>query len=120
MADHNELGKKGEEMAVSFLQKQGYKILKRNYRYKRQEVDIITEYQKLLVIVEVKTRQSTFLAGPEITVSRSKQKSIVRVADDFIKTNHIDLETRFDIISIIHNIVETQIEHLKDAFYPTL
>lgn len=120
MADHNELGVKGEELAFNYLVKKGYKILSKNYRFKRNEIDIIAEIDKTLIIVEVKTRGSRFLAGPEETVTKSKQKKIIKVANEYIQEHEVDLDTRFDIISIILNEKETSIEHLIDAFYPTL
>ena len=120
MAQHNELGEKGEKLAQSFLRKKGYKILATNYRFKHLEVDIIAQDKDELVVVEVKTRQSDYLAGPEDTVTKGKQKSIVKVANEYILENDLDIETRFDIISIILNEKETKIEHLIDAFYPRL
>lgn len=118
MAEHNELGEKGEDLATQFLRKKGYKILQRNYRFKKLEIDIIAQDQNELVVVEVKTRASSYLAGPEDTVSKGKQKSIVTAANQYIIENEIDLETRFDIVSIILNEKETNIDHLIDAFYP--
>lgn len=118
MAEHNELGEKGEELATQFLRQKGYKILQRNYRFKKLEVDIICEDKNELVIIEVKTRASRYLAGPEDTVSKSKQKSIVKAANQYIIDNEIEVETRFDIVSIILNDKETHIDHLIDAFYP--
>jgi len=120
MADHNDLGNKGEKLAFNYLVKKGYKILTRNYRFKRNEIDIVAEFENTLIIIEVKTRASRFLAGPEETVTPAKQKTIIKVANDYIQEHEIDLDTRFDIISIILNEKETNIEHLIDAFYPTL
>jgi len=120
MADHNDLGNKGEELAFTYLVKKGYEILNRNYRFKRNEIDIVAQINNTLIIIEVKTRASRFLAGPEETVTKSKQKTIIKVANDYIQEHEVDLDTRFDIISIILNEKETTIEHLVDAFYPTL
>lgn len=119
MAEHNELGKKGEAMAVDFLTNKGYDILCENYRFKHLEIDIIAKNNKQIVFVEVKTRQSSFLSGPEETVTKSKQKLIIKAANQYILENEIDEESRFDIISIILNNNTKSIEHLEDAFYPT-
>lgn len=119
MAQHNELGKKGEELAARFVSKLGYKILEKNYRFKKLELDIIAEHNNELIVIEVKTRQSRYLAGPEITVTKGKQKSIIKATHEYIVEHKIDLETRFDIISIILNEKETDIDHMIDAFYPT-
>lgn len=120
MADHNELGIQGEQIATDFLKKKGYRILDRNYRFRHLEVDIIAEHAGLLIFVEVKTRNSDFMAGPEITVTKQKQKAIVKVANAYINEQNIDPDTRFDIISIILNQKEKTIEHFEDAFYPLL
>ena len=118
MAEHNELGKFGEEQALAYLQQHGYDILETNWTFQKAEIDIIAQDQNELVVVEVKTRASSYLAGPEDTVSKGKQKSIVTAANQYIIENEIDLETRFDIVSIILNEKETNIDHLIDAFYP--
>jgi putative endonuclease len=120
MADHNELGKQGEQIAFDYLRKKGYKILERNYRFRHLEVDLIAAYDGFLVVVEVKTRNSDFMAGPEITVTKQKQKAIVKVANAYIHENEIDPDTRFDIISILLNQKQMTIEHFQDAFYPLI
>jgi len=120
MADHNELGMQGERIARDFLIQKGYKILEKNYRFRHLEVDIIAEHQGYLVVVEVKTRNSDFMAGPEITVTKQKQRAIVKVANAYIDDKNIDPETRFDIISIILNENQKKIEHFCDAFYPLI
>jgi putative endonuclease len=120
MADHNELGIKGEKIALEFLQKKGFEILKRNYRFMRGEVDVIAKKNGRLRIVEVKTRQSHYLAGPEVTVTKKKQRAIIKVANAYIELNNFDGETQFDIISIVLNDKTLDLEFLEDAFYPVL
>jgi len=120
MANHNEIGKKGEKIAQSYLKKKGYRILATNYRFKKLEVDIICEKDDYLVVVEVKTRQSSYLAGPEDTVSKTKQKGIIKCANAYIIEYEIDMETRFDIISVLLNNNTQDIEHIEGAFYPLL
>jgi putative endonuclease len=119
MAEHNELGRIGEERAVEFLERIGYQILERNYTFDRSEIDIVCQDEEEIVVVEVKTRASSYLAGPEETVTKGKQNSIIKVANQYIRENEIDLECRFDIVSIILNKRDFQLEHLKDAFWPT-
>jgi len=120
MADHNELGILGEQLAVDFLIKKGYKILDRNFRFKKLEVDIICEFEGTLIVVEVKTRNSDYLTDPLELVSRSKQKGIVKTANQYIQEHEIDLETRFDLVVIVLNEKQKDIRHIVDAFYPTL
>jgi len=119
MAKHLEIGKKGEEIASAYLLSKGYQILQRNYRFKHMEIDIIAKDEDELVIVEVKTRQNSYLAGPEDTVTRSKQKLIIKAANEFIVANAVDLETRFDIISVLVSQNQNHVNHIKSAFYPT-
>ena len=74
MANHNELGKKGEEFAIDFLVKAGYKILEKNYRFQKAEVDIIALKGLVLAIVEVKTRSTDYFGNPQDFVNPKKIK----------------------------------------------
>ena len=122
MADHNELGKKGEEHARKYLIDKGYKILQNNWRFGKDEIDIIfIDIEKnQLVIAEVKTRMSNAFGEPEIAVTKSKQKFLIRATQVFIEQNNIDLEARFDIISITVVSGKFRLNHIENAFYPTL
>lgn len=120
MSQHYELGKKGEELATVFLEEEGYKILHRNWRFGKDEIDIIAQTDTFLVIVEVKTRSTDYFGDPEEAVDKQKQRFLVRAADVFINQKEIDLEVRFDIISIVFEKGKHTIRHIEDAFYPTL
>jgi putative endonuclease len=120
MAEHNELGKQGEEIAVNYLLKQGYIILDKNWRAGRNEIDIVARDGIFLVIAEVKARKDSKFLEPEEAVTRYKQLALIRAANAYIYKHNISLETRFDIISVVHNEHETRINHIKDAFYPRL
>lgn len=120
MAQHNELGKKGEELASQYLQKKSYKILERNWRYEKDEIDIIATDGLFLVIVEVKTRSTDFYGQPEEAVTRQKERFIIRATEEYIIQKDINLEVRYDIISIIIKNGKEAINHIEDAFYPTL
>ncbi|WP_159949778.1 YraN family protein [Polaribacter septentrionalilitoris] len=116
MAQHNELGKKGEQIAIDFLLKKGYKILEKNYRYLKAEVDIIAQKNDTLAAIEVKTRSSDYFGNPEEFVNPKKIKLLLSAIDNYVVERDLDVEVRFDIIAIIHQKKETKIEHLKDAF----
>lgn len=118
MADHNDLGKLGEELAVNYLTGKGYKILERNWRNIHKEVDIIAMDGPDLVIVEVKTRQSDEYGDPDLAVTKRKQRMLIAAANAYITRNKLDVETRFDIVSIILKDSEPVIEHIEDAFLP--
>jgi putative endonuclease len=120
MAEHNETGKKGEEIAVNFLKKKGYKILETNWRLGKNEIDVIALDGKFVVIAEVKTRQSNQFGEPEIAVTREKQKALIRSANAYVRMKHLDLEVRFDIISIILDKDVEKVNHIEDAFYPLI
>jgi len=120
MSEANELGKQGEEIATTYLLRQGYIILEKNWRAGRNEIDLVARDKDYLVIIEVKSRSKDVFGEPEEAVTREKQMALIRAANAYIYRNNINMETRFDIISIIHNKNETRINHLKDAFYPRL
>ena len=116
MADHNELGKKGEQIAIDFLVKKKYKILEKNYRYLKLEVDIIAQKENILVAVEVKTRTTDFFGNPQEFVDPKKIKRLLSAIDNYVIEKELEVEVRFDIIAIIQYKQQTKIEHLKDAF----
>ena len=118
MAKHNDLGEKGERLAAKYLSENGYELLETNYRFGRDEVDIIANKNNLIVFVEVKTRESNYLGEPEEAVNLSKQKRIIKVANHYIVENDLDNESRFDIFGIIINQKEEKINHIIDAFSP--
>lgn len=117
MAEHNELGKKGEELAVEYLQQNGYKILNRNWTFQKAEIDIIASKENILAIVEVKTRSSLNFGSPQDFVNPKKIKLLVKAVNAYINYRKLDFEVRFDIVAIHKNKEQFVIEHLIDAFY---
>ncbi len=117
MAKHNELGKKGEQLAIDFLIKKGYTIMKRNYRFQKAEVDIIAQLKDILAIVEVKTRSTTDFGNPQDFVKPKQIQRLVKAVDEYVIVNKLDVEVRFDIIAIVKDGNSFKIEHLEDAFY---
>tara|TARA_R100000935_G_scaffold25393_2_gene45232 strand:+ start:134 stop:493 length:360 start_codon:yes stop_codon:yes gene_type:complete len=116
MAFHNELGKKGEELAVAYLLKNGYKIVSRNFRHQKAEVDIIARKESTLAIIEVKTRSTPDFGNPQDFVKSKQIQNLVKAVDFFVTDHNLDVEVRFDIIAIIKNKAGTKIEHLENAF----
>ncbi|KQS90032.1 YraN family protein [Chryseobacterium sp. Leaf394] len=117
MADHNELGKEAENLAAEYLLKNEYKILVRNFRFKKNEVDIIAEKDNLIVVVEVKARSTDFFILPQEAVTKGKIKSIVLASNHFMEEFNKNQEVRFDIISVLPNQKgNLEIEHIPDAF----
>lgn len=120
MAIHNELGKEGEQEALRYLEKQGYRIRHHNWRSGRKELDIVAEGQNELVIIEVKTRRNNQFGNPEGSINEKKIRRIVASADAYVREFAIDIHVRFDIISLIGEKSPWKIEHIKDAFYPPI
>ncbi len=117
MAQSHDTGKRGEELAVGYLVKQSCRILETNWQSNHQEVDIIASKGGLLLIVEVKTRNSDYYGMPEVSVTRQKQRMLIKAANHYIAMNELDTEVRFDIISILFKGKEYQLRHIKDAFF---
>ncbi|MDN3675549.1 YraN family protein [Flavobacterium branchiarum] len=117
MAEHNELGKIGEELAVEYLQQNGYKILDTNWTFQKAEIDIIATKENILIIVEVKTRSSLEFGLPQDFVNPKKIQLLVKAVNAYIDDRKIDFEVRFDIVAIHKNKESFVIEHLIDAFY---
>lgn len=115
MAKHHDIGKKGELIAFSFLMQHKHQILETNWRYQKAEVDLISIDQGILVFTEVKTRSSAKFGNPYEFVSAKKQLLYQDSAEAFLSEKQLDLEIRFDIISILL-LDQPKIEHFKNAF----
>ena len=117
MAEHNDLGRRGEELAVDHLKSSGYQILERNYRHGRIEVDIIAQIDSTLAVIEVKTRSSDVFGSPKEFIKSNQISNLTLAINDYVIKNELEVEVRFDIISIVYSKNESKLEHLKDAFY---
>ena len=123
MAEHNDLGKWGEEVAARYLQERGYVIKDRDWRFGKRDLDIValTEDLSTVVFVEVKTRSTEELEPPEEAVDAMKVTNLGIAANSYIKKNDIVEEVRFDIVTVVGDPASTpQIEHIEDAFNPLL
>jgi putative endonuclease len=116
MARHNELGKKGEQIAHDFLVKLGMTILDLNWRYLKAEIDIIFLDNDTLVLAEVKTRSTTAFGKPEEFVSHKKLSLYLDAAEAYLFDKKMDKEIRFDIVSIVFYSDKPIIKYIKDAF----
>ncbi|MDP3353298.1 MAG: YraN family protein [Flavobacteriaceae bacterium] len=117
MAQHNLLGQKGEDLAAEYLLKNGYKIIERNWRFRKAEVDLIAQKENILAVIEVKTRTSLDFGNPQDFVNPKKIKLMVSAINEYVISKNLDVSVRFDIIGILQNGNETKLEHLEDAFY---
>jgi putative endonuclease len=121
MAEHNDLGKKGEELAVEFLLKDGYEILDRNWTFQKAEIDIIAQKENILAVIEVKTRSNLDFGLPQEFVKPKKIQLLLKAVNAYINDRENDFdnsyEIRFDIVAIHKNGESFAIEHITDAFY---
>jgi putative endonuclease len=117
MAEHNELGKLGEELAVEYLQKNGYAILETNWTFQKAEIDIIAKKENILAVVEVKTRSSLDFGLPQDFVKTKKIQLLIKAVDAYVNEKDLEIDVRFDIIAIHKEGKTFSIEHLIDAFY---
>lgn len=117
MAEHNELGRLGEELAAEYLQKNGYAILETNWTFQKAEIDIIAQKADILAVVEVKTRSSAEFGLPQDFVKPRKIQLLVKAVNEYVVSNNLNLEVRFDIIAICKEGKGYTIEHIEDAFY---
>lgn len=116
MAQHNELGEKGEQIAAKYLIAHHYKLLETNWRWQKAEVDIIAQINHTLVFVEVKTRSYDTVIRPEEAVHLKKQQLLKNAAEAYLEEKSLDLEVRFDIIAIVKSQGKTSTKHIIQAF----
>lgn len=120
MARHNLLGNKGEMLASRYLLDSGLAVLEYNWRCGHKEIDIVAQERDVLVFVEVKTRSSEAYGNAEDAVSPEKMRRIIMAAESYIKQKKIDLDIRFDVVTVVGSDDCHKIEHIRNAFYPTL
>ncbi len=119
MSKQHEIGRKGEQLAVEFLQKKDYQILETNWRFSRAEVDIIAKDGEILVFVEVKTRSYTWYGEPEESITAKKEALLADAAAVYMEKVGHEWEIRFDIISVLlEENKPPRIRHFEDAFFP--
>jgi putative endonuclease len=117
MAEHNELGKFGESLAVEHLQKNGYEIRETNWVFQKAEIDIIAIKENILAVIEVKTRSGIDFGLPQDFVSQKKIRLLVKAVDEYVISQNLEIEVRFDIIAIQKDGNKYLIEHFEDAFF---
>jgi len=119
LSDKEDLGKKGEQIAREFLAGKGYQILDSNWHFGHKEIDIVAKHGAEIIVAEVKTRLENFQVEPWEAVTTGKIRNIVEVTDAWLQYNKVDLETRFDVISIVFLRDGSHfIEHFEGAFLP--
>ena len=120
MVSNRKIGDAGEDIARQYLIKSGYEILDTNWYHGHLEIDIVAREDTELVITEVKSRNGNHYEHPSEAITKNKIKRIVNAAEAYIFEKNINIETRFDVITVIFLGDSFELEHFKNAFYPTI
>lgn len=120
MAEHNKLGKWGEDLTVEYLIKEGYAIVERNWRLNSLEVDIIASKGNVIAFVEVKTRRNADGMDPLTAMTPSKIRNLVNAANGYLRMTHTPLRPRFDVATIVGDDHSHTFDYIADAFRPPL
>ncbi|UWX65875.1 YraN family protein [Empedobacter stercoris] len=116
MSNSYDFGKEAEDFGVKYLTEKGYKILAKNYFFRKAEIDIIAQTENEIIIVEVKARTSNYISEPETAVNAKKKKLLILAADDFIQKNNFICEVRFDILALLKIQQSWSVNHIQNAF----
>lgn len=114
MTDKIKTGSKGENLAADYLEAQGFTVVRRNYRFRKTEIDLIVQRANWLIFVEVKTRSSSSFGEPEDFVDDFKMRNIYEAAEEYIFSTNWNGHIRFDIVSVKLGVTP-EILHLEDA-----
>ena len=110
--DKKKIGQIGEDLVTKYLINKGFSILNKNYRYKKNEIDIIAQKDDRICFIEVKKRKDNQFGFPETFVSEGQKSRIHIAAENFIIENNWEGKIRFDIAAVN----EDNIEYFEDAF----
>ena len=118
-----ETGRAGEDAAAAYLEARGLRVMDRNYRFGREEVDLVcfepVGDSGMIVVVEVKARRGTGFGAPEAAVDAAKQKAILRVTEAYLHERRLmPAPVRFDVVAVSFDRGggEPRIEHFRNAF----
>ena len=117
MDQHNQFGRRGEDLATAFLLSKGLSILDRNWRCGHKELDIVAREGADIVFVEVKTRRSEEVTSAVEAVTPAKMQRLIHAAEAYIEAHDFELSPRFDIITLVGTEPDLHIEHIEDAFH---
>ena len=122
--DPHALGRRGEELAATFLESKGLVVLERGYRFDRAEVDLVCFHPSdddtggEIVFVEVKTRSGTGFGRPEDAVTDAKKRQLIHAAEAYLHERRLEgAAARFDVVAILLRRGRPEIEHFENAFW---
>jgi putative endonuclease len=118
--NHCQKGRVAEQLAARYLRARGYRIWKSNWRWGKRELDLIAIHRGELVVVEVKARDGNPVNDPGEVVGKVKQRNMILAAEAFIRRYDCRFPTRFDVISVVYHADGVEIEHMENAFIPSV
>jgi putative endonuclease len=118
MAEHNETGKKAEEIAIAYFIENGYTIKDTNWRYYKKEIDLVAEKDGKLIIVEVKSRYERYFGDVSELITRRKMKNLVDAAEAYVIKKDLMMEVQFDYFVVIFGSYGEKTQHIPEAFIP--
>ena len=114
----SETGRRGEDLALAWMQDHGFRLLDRNWRSGHKELDLVMEGAERVHIVEVKTMTPPLLIQPFEKVDPAKQGRLVAAARHYIAQRQVTREVQFDVVSVILGDGQPQVEYIPEAFFP--
>ncbi|MFV0530733.1 MAG: YraN family protein [Flavobacteriales bacterium] len=118
MSESYDLGIEGEFQAKKYLEKKGYVVLSERWRFQKFEIDLIAQKEDILYIIEVKTRSYDEIAKPEDSINFKKKKRLIEAAHEYVIQHNLNVEVKFDVITLIKYQNEWKMNHIQDAFRP--
>jgi len=109
-------GQQGEDIALAFLLKKGFKLIQRNFRSRSGEIDLIMCNDEFLIFVEVRYRSSDRFGGALYSVDKKKQSKLIKCAQQYLLKNPTKLGSRFDVIAISPSLGQHDIQWIFNAF----
>ncbi|MBR3064931.1 MAG: YraN family protein [Bacteroidales bacterium] len=115
-----ETGRRGEDLALAWLERRGFRLLDRNWRSGHKELDLVMESAARVHIVEVKTLTPPLQGQPYEKVDAVKQTCLIAAARHYIACRQIRKEVQFDVVSVILDGTRTEVQYIPEAFYPII
>jgi len=113
-----ETGRRGEDVALAWLESRGFRLLDRNWRSGHKELDLVMDSGPRVHFVEVKTLTPPLLVQPFEKVDAAKQARLAAAARHYIAARHVGKEVQFDVVSVVLDGDSEEVEYIPEAFYP--
>jgi len=116
MLSKQDQGTAGEDLALEHLRQQGLRLVTRNFRCKGGELDLIMRHGETLVFVEVRAHHDEGYGTPAETITRAKQRRLIRAAGFYLQKHRLDVACRFDVVAVTLGAPAPRVDWIQDAF----